>query len=575
MEAAKPLSKDQVSTIHEKGSSSSTFSVSSPDDNPDKLEKGLAISEKGAVSGEGSTPTPQDVDSPSTSSNPNHFDQSKKLEGKELALVIGGLMLVIFMASLDQTIVSVLIPSMGRVFNSPESIAWVGTSYLLTSTAFQPLYGKLSDIFGRRAVILTAIFFFLLGSLICGAAPTMEALLIGRGIAGLGAGGMINLVIIIVADIVSLRDRGKYQGIIGSMFGISSVIGPLLGGVLAEKSTWRWAFYINLPIGAVSTLAIAWVLRLPTVPGSRADKLKRIDFLGSLTFVAGVICILLSTNWGGNEYAWNSTQVIVTYCVGSVIILVFLWIEYKIAVEPILPFRLFKNRTVVATYLTSFFMGGAFMGALFYCPLYFQMVRGDSATTSGLKMIPMVVGLLLVSTVSGLTTTKTGIYRPFIWFFMLVFVAGTSLISTWGVDSPLWQQLFYPFVIGAGIGGVMQSTIVAGQSAVNHQDIAVVTSIMTFFRTMGGVIAVAIGGTLINNILIDKGVDPNDYRTIISHPQYYSDALQMVFRATIAWPAAAFISALFIQQYELRTTVGGSPQKTKDQKKQTDQADMA
>ncbi|KAF9974255.1 hypothetical protein BGZ73_002400 [Actinomortierella ambigua] len=504
--------------------------------------------------------------------NTNIFDQSKKLEGKELNLVIVGMMLVIFMASLDQTIVSVLIPSMGKVFNSPESIAWVGTSYLLTSTAFQPLYGKLSDIFGRKVVILTAIFFFLIGSLICGAAPTMEVLLVGRGIAGLGAGGMINLVIIIIADIVSLRDRGKYQGIIGSMFGISSVLGPLLGGVLAEKSTWRWAFYINLPIGAVSTLAIAWMLKLPTVPGTRTDKLKRIDFLGSFTFVAGVICILLSTNWGGNEYAWNSIQVITPYCVGAVILLAFLYIEHKVALEPILPFRLFRNRTVVATNLTSFFMGGAFMGIIFYCPLYYQMVRGDTATTSGLKLIPMVFGLLIVSTVTGFATSKYGIYRPFIWGFMLIYIIGISLLSTWTIDSPLWQQLVYPFIVGAGIGGTMQSTIVAGQTAVNHQDIAVVTSIMTFFRTMGCVVAVAVGGTLINNTLISRGVNPNDFATVISHPKVYSDALKLVYQATIAWPVAAFLSALFIQQYELRTTVGGAAQKTKHLKKEQEEA---
>ncbi|KAG0255189.1 hypothetical protein DFQ27_006390 [Actinomortierella ambigua] len=399
----------------------------------------------------------------------------------------------------------------------------------------------------------------------------MEVLLIGRGIAGLGAGGMINLVTIIVADIVSLRDRGKYQGILGAMFGISAVLGPLLGGVLAEKSTWRWSFYINLPIGAISTVAIVWMLKLPSVPGTRADKLKRIDFLGSMTFVVGVICILLSTNWGGNEYDWDSTQIIVPYCIGAVILLAFVYVEYKVALEPILPFRLFRNRTVVATNVSSFFLGGAFMSLIFYCPLYYQMVLGDSATTSGLKMIAMVFSLLLVSTITGLATTKYGIYRPFIWGFMLLFIIGAALLSTWSIDSPLWQQLLYPFIIGAGIGGTMQSTIVAGQTAVDHQDIAVATSIITFFRTMGSVVAVAVGGTLLNNILVGRGVNPNNFEEVIAHPKDYMDALKVVFQATIGWPVASLLAALFIQQYELRTTVGGAAQKTKRLKKEQEQ----
>lgn len=241
-------------------------------------------------------------------------------------------------------------------------------------------------------MILFAIFFFLLGSLVCGVAPNITVLIAGRGIAGIGAGGLIGLTMIIVSDVVSPRERGyefncssdidaiaracifplqltthsffflsrnrKYQGIIGAMFGLSAIIGPLLGGFLAEHSSWRWAFYLNLPLGAVSTVAMFFILKLPSVKGSYRQKLKRVDFLGSITFVVGIICVLLSTNWGGNEYSWSSVQIIVPYCVGAMFLAIFLFIEAKIAVEPILPFRLFRNRSVCATYATSFFIGG-------------------------------------------------------------------------------------------------------------------------------------------------------------------------------------------------------------------------
>ncbi|KAF9963097.1 hypothetical protein BGZ65_006009 [Modicella reniformis] len=388
-----------------------------------------------------------------------YTDQSRELPRKELGLVFFGLSLVLFMASLDQTIVSVLIPTLGKAFNAPQYIAWVGTSYLLTNTAMQPLYGKLSDIFGRKVAILAAIFFFLLGSLICGAAPTITVLVVGRGIAGVGAGGMISLTMIIISDIVSLRERGKYQGIIGSMFGISAVVGPLLGGVFAEKSSWRWAFYINLPIGVISTIAIFFVLRLPKVVGTRREKLGRIDFLGSFTIVVGIICVLLSTNWGGNEYPWNSVQVIVPYCVGALFLITFLFIEAKVAVEPIVPFRLFRNQSICATYATSFFIGGAFMGAIFFCPLYFQLVMHESATKAGLQLLPLVGGMLVAGIGNGILISKTGRYRPYIWGALVIYVAGAALLSLWDEKSGLDVQIGFLFIVGLGLGGSMQSVV--------------------------------------------------------------------------------------------------------------------
>ncbi|KAI1315105.1 hypothetical protein EDD11_001295 [Mortierella claussenii] len=502
--------------------------------------------------------------SPASDMIRGYTDQSRVLPPKELSLVFLGLCLVLFMASLDQTIVSVLIPTLGRVFDAPQYIAWVGTSYLLTNTAMQPLYGKLSDIFGRKNTMLVAIFFFLLGSLICGAAPTIIVLVIGRGIAGLGAGGMISLTMIIISDVVSLRERGKYQGIIGSMFGISAVVGPLLGGVLAEKSSWRWAFYLNLPIGVVSTTAMVFILKLPTVVGTRREKLNRVDFLGSFTIVIGIICVLLSTNWGGNEYAWNSAQIIVPYCIGGLFLTAFLFVEAKVAVEPILPFRLFRNQSVCATFATSFFIGGAFMGAIFYCPLYFQLVMHDSATEAGIQLLPLVAGMLVAGIGNGALISKTGRYRPFIWAALAIYTAGVALLSLWDETSGLGVQIGFLFVVGLGLGGCMQSVVLAGQCAVSNSDIATVTSMLSFFRSMGGVTNVAIGGSIINNVLTRNGVDPNNFVEVFTHADKYALATQAVFRQCIAWPALALIAAMFIQHHELRKTLGNQAAKGED-----------
>ncbi|KAK5801395.1 major facilitator superfamily domain-containing protein [Linnemannia elongata] len=484
-----------------------------------------------------------------------YVDQSRVLPRKELVFVFVALMIVIFLASLDQTIVSVLIPALGKAFNAPQYIAWVGTSYLLTNTATQPLYGKLSDIFGRKNTIIAAILLFLVGSLICGAAPSMNVLIFGRALSGSGAGGMISLTLIIISDVVSMRDRGKYQGIIGSMFGLSSVIGPLLGGVLAEKSTWRWGFYLNLPLGAVGTAIIMWILRLPAVEGTRQDKLKRVDFLGSFTIVIGIVCVLLSTNWGGNEYAWNSVQIIVPYVVGGLFLLAFLYVEAKVAVEPIMPYRLFRNRSVSSAYATSFFVGGAFMGAIFYCPLYFQMVKHYNATKAGIHLLPMVAGMLVGGIGGGIAVSKTGRYRPFIWGALIIYTTGIALLSLWDENSGLGIQIGFLFLVGLGLGGCMQNIVLAGQCAVSQADIATVTSLMSFFRSMGGVVCVAIGGSLINNILTQNGVDPNNFAVIYTHPEIYAKATQAIFRQCIAWPVLAFISSLFLKHHVLRKTV--------------------
>ncbi|GJJ75913.1 hypothetical protein EMPS_08271 [Entomortierella parvispora] len=496
---------------------------------------------------------------------------------RELMVVFTGLMLGIFLSSLDQTIVSVCTTKIASEFNSLNEIPWIGTAYLLTSTAFQPLYGKSSDIFGRKSTFLFAIGVFLLGSALCGAAQNMTWIIIARGVAGVGAAGIMSGVMIIITDLVSLRDRGKYQGIIGGVFGIASVIGPLLGGVLTDHATWRWAFFINLPIGAITIFTVIKVLHLPHAGGSLKTKLARVDFAGSLSLIAGLVMILLPLNWGGSTYPWDSARVIGLFCAGFVVLLIFCYIEVKVAVEPIIPFRLFKKRTSSAVFATSFFIGMGFFGIMFFMPLYFQIVRQESATSSGLEMLPMIVGLLIASITSGFMVSKWGQYRPFIWTGLVLATTGIGLLTLLNESSNRGEIIGYLFINGLGLGFCMQTVMLAIQSGVETRDIAVATANATFFRTVGSVFGVAISGTVFNNavknhlgpiILANPQYDVasviTDPYNVKNFPQALQDqilhgymlSLRQAFTVCIPFMGAAFLVSLLIRHHKLRKTLG-------------------
>ncbi|KAG0199455.1 hypothetical protein BGX28_007279 [Mortierella sp. GBA30] len=509
---------------------------------------------------------------------PEVTDEVVSMPFKQLMVVFIGLMLGIFLSSLDQTIVSVCTNKIASEFNSLSEIPWIGTSYLLTSTTFQPLYGKGSDIFGRKATFLFAITVFLVGSALCGAAQSMIWMIVARGIAGVGAGGIMSMVMIIIADLVSLRDRGRYQGIIGAVFGLSSVIGPLLGGVFADKASWRWAFFINLPIGAITLAAVIKLLHLPHTKGSFKDKLRRVDMLGSLTLVIGLVLILLPLNWGGSTYEWNSPLVIGLFCAGFAVLLLFCLVEWKQAAEPIIPFRLFKNRTNSAVFLTSFFIGMGFFGIMFFMPLFFQIVRQESATSSGLEMLPLIVGLLIASISSGFMVTKWGQYRPFIWIGLACSTTGTGLLTLLREDSSRGEFIGYLFINGFGLGFSMQTVMLAIQSSVATKDIAVATANATFFRTVGSVFGVAISGTVFNNSLKNNmgpliAMNPeiakvisNSYLAPTFGPEIggqilhaYMLALRQAFRVCTPFMGMAFLCSLLIQHHKLRKARGPTP----------------
>ncbi|CAJ0909369.1 16962_t:CDS:10 [Entrophospora sp. SA101] len=414
----------------------------------------------------------------------------------------------VFLAALDQTIVSTALPAIASEFKALDQIAWVATAYLLTMTALQTTYGKLSDIFGRKSTFLFSIIIFEIASLLCGLAPNMEAMIIFRALGGIGGGGIISLVIIIISEIVPTQDRGKYQGLIGACFGIASVVGPLLGGAFTDHVTWRWAFYINLPLGVVTIVTVVAFLKLPGPTGSLLAKLKRVDYYGTVMIMVATILLLLSLSWGGSQYAWNSAIIISLLCVGALCFVAFGLIESKIALEPVAPPHLFKNLNIVASFAVNFFHGMVFFGFIYYAPLYFQIVKGESATASGLELLPYILGVVFSSIIIGQLVSRTNVFsfRTICMFGAVLVVVGSGLITTWTETTERGPQIGYMLITGFGVGSIMQTTILLGQQIVSINDLAPTTALLLFFRFIGAVFGVAVIGTIFQNKL-EENVD--------------------------------------------------------------------
>ncbi|KAG0309144.1 hypothetical protein BGZ99_000975 [Dissophora globulifera] len=479
---------------------------------------------------------------------------------------------VMIMIALDQIIVATSIPAIAREYNSLNDISWLGTAYLMTSTSFQPLYGKVSDIFGRKATMLFANFVFLIGSAIAGWANSMNMLIVGRAVAGLGAGGLISMVFIILSDMLDMRERGKYIGFVGAIFSMSSVIGPLLGGAFADHVTWRWCFWINLPIGAISMIFIFVNLDLPTPKGSMKEKIRRIDFYGSLMLLLAVVLMLLPLSWGGNKYPWKSGVVIGLLCAAVVVAILFVLVEWKVPNEPIVPIHLFKIRNLWATYGSLFFSGMAFFGILFYLPVYFQVIKGESATIGGLETIPFIVGITITSISSGFWVLKKGTFAFFPALGNFLFVVGSALCLLFEMNTKRVATVFILMVCGFALGFTTQSSTLAVQSAVKPKYMATVTASVQFVRSLGQVFGVAIVGTVFNNrleesLLKDFPTDPailrvtQDYSFIDDYnPEQkleildsFLTGMHYAFYCCIAFCSLAFISSCFIQHKELKT----------------------
>ncbi|MFJ4683043.1 MDR family MFS transporter [Streptomyces sp. NPDC088789] len=414
---------------------------------------------------------------------------------------IGALLLGMLLAALDQTIVSTALPTIVSDLGGLEHLSWVVTAYLLASTAATPLWGKLGDQYGRKRLFQIAIVIFLVGSALCGMAQDMFQLIAFRGLQGLGGGGLMVLSMAIVGDLVSPRERGRYQGLFGAVFGASSVLGPLLGGLFTEHLSWRWVFYINLPIGIVALIVIATVLHLP-----RRSQRHVIDYLGTVLIATVAVCLVLVASLGGTTWAWGSPQIVGLAVAGVVLAVVFVGVERR-AAEPVLPPKLFRIRTFTLAAVISFIVGFAMFGAMTYLPTFLQVVQGITPTMSGVHMLPMVVGLLLASTASGQIVSRTGRWKVFPIAGTGITALGLLLLHQLDENSSTALMSVYFFVFGLGLGLVMQVLVLIVQNAVAYEDLGVATSGATFFRSIGASFGVAVFGSIFAGRLGDRLAD--------------------------------------------------------------------
>ena len=483
-------------------------------------------------------------------------------------VIISSLMLVMLLAALDQTIVSTALPRIAEDLHGLNKISWVATAYLLTSAITTPLYGKISDLFGRKKIFQTAIVIFLIGSVLCGISQNMNELVVARALQGIGAGGLMSLVMAIVGDIIPPRERGKYMGYFGAVFGVSSVAGPLLGGFLTQSLSWRWVFFVNLPIGILALIAVATRLHLPV------HKLQhKVDYLGAALLSAATICLLLATVWGGVTYPWGSTQVISLIGGGLVLTGAFI-LQEKRASEPIIPLHLFRNDIFRVASLLSLLSGIAMFAAILYIPLYQQAVRGYSPTKSGLLMLPLVLGLLIASITSGRLTSKLGHYKIFPIIGTAILTIGLWLFSHITLTTSEWMVGLWMLVVGAGLGTFMQIMTVAIQNAVDQKELGTATSVVTFFRSLGGSFGGAIFGTLLISRFakhLQETLHGNAAATHISvssiqggvgsiPPDLQHGVLQAfalsfhdMFLIAIPFALLAFVVSFFLREVPLRT----------------------
>ncbi|GAA5832182.1 hypothetical protein JCM11251_004270 [Rhodosporidiobolus azoricus] len=429
-------------------------------------------------------------------------DQSSRLQGGQLMLVFFGLQLALFLSFLDSTSVSTAVPEIGRDLNSSSSITWVGSAFLLANTAFQIVTSRLSDIFGRKVVLLGSLCLFVFGDLMCGFAKSGTWLYACRGIAGIGGGGINSLSMIIVSDVVSVRDRGKYQGLLGIAIAAGSAIGPFLGAIFTQYVTWRWTFWITPPLGVVTILIIWFLLPLKHVTGDFKTKLRQMDWLGTVLALAMTILFMVPLAGGGSTFRWDSSIVIGLFVASGVAAGLFWFVQGWFAPLPLLPGRIFKNRNIAVLLGQTFLVGIAYFGNIYQVPLYLQNVRGMDAVTSAALLLPLVLTQCFTTTLSGYVVKWTNRTRSSFVVGFVFWAAGQAAQICFDRTTSIGVIVGVLLVQGMGIGATLQSTLVLLQVSGPSQDRAVVTGARNFSRSLGGAVGLAVANTLLNNIFI-------------------------------------------------------------------------
>lgn len=414
------------------------------------------------------------------------------LTRRQVLTVFTGLMIGMLLSALDQTIVSTALPTIVGDLGGLTHLSWVVTSYMLASTVTAPIYGKLSDLYGRRLLFQAAIVIFLVGSVLAGLSQTMLQLIVFRGVQGAGGGGLMVLSMAIIADIVSPRERGRYQGLIGSVFGLASIAGPLLGGFFVDHLDWRWVFYVNLPLGFVALYVTQRALKLPHVRRER-----RIDWAGAALLSVAITTLLLVTVWGGEVYPWGSLPILGLAALSLVSTVAFLFVE-SAALEPILPLSLFRESVFTVGAVLNFVLGSAMFVAVLFMPMFLQVVIGVSATDSGLLVMPLMAGMLTGSISSGRLITRFGRYKIFPIIGAVLVAVGYGLLATMGTDTSLVASSVYMAILGLGLGNVNPVVVLAIQNAVRSEHLGTATSTAQLFRSIGGTLGVTVFGAIMN-----------------------------------------------------------------------------